>query len=84
MQSASAIEEVNLYRIDISIPITQRKLVGVKDGKVIYENRITVNQWESKTVMELKSYDRFDVLLGMDILSECNLIIAHGEFVLAI
>ncbi|MGI9257048.1 MAG: retroviral-like aspartic protease family protein [Salinispira sp.] len=74
MKSATAVVEVNQYQVGIFIPITKQTLVGLEQFKFGSPNTI---------VMEFQSSDKFDVIIGMDMLAECNLFLAHGEFVLS-
>ncbi len=85
IQTAGNPVEVNLYHVNISIPVEIRRPASEKDGQVIFEVDRVERHWFSQTVIEIvNSFQEFDVLLGMDIISQCNLFIGHGEFVLAI
>lgn len=78
MQSATHIIEANVYAIQLDIPITE--ILDQQDGKqpVIYEHRkhFKIEAMEAPNL----SNQGIDVLLGMDIISQCLFIVDGNQF----
>ena len=75
LMSASDIIETNLYKILFSIPITEKTVYGNK----INTNLAVLNPL-SLEVREFKKFaSSFDVLMGMDVISQCHLFFSKGK-----
>ncbi len=83
MKSTTGTSAVNQYQLGIFIPIEKQTPVGIIDGKINIQREIALLGSSSTVVMEFKAPDNFDVIIGMDMLSDCNLFVAHGEFFLS-
>lgn len=83
MQSATETIAVNQYQLGLFIPIETLIHVGTVGGEIQYQTQLTLFGSPNTLAMEFKADDRFDVLIGMDMLAACNLFIAHGEFFLS-
>jgi len=81
MQSASTETYVNQYRVDMFLPITERIPHATEHDNVDVAENVSVKYWASHTVIGLDN-DKFECLLGMDMLQTCNVILAHREFIL--
>ena len=84
MISATEKVSVNEYFVHLYIPIDHISPV-VKNNKVSgVQANLNLKAIQKLKVQEmLYSPSNFDVLLGMDVLDQCNFILAHGEFILA-
>ena len=73
---------VNKYYIDLFIPLSIRQPT-VKSGQPGFIENINLKGYPNLPVQEITIKPlNFDVLLGMDILSQCTLILTHGEYIL--
>lgn len=83
MASATHNVAVNQYQVGLFIPIKRLIQVPTAEGKVNYETHLSLFGSPKTVVMEFKTNDQFDVLIGMDMLAGCTFFVAHGEFYLS-
>ena len=79
--SVTEIKSVTEYDINLYIPIS--KIVPVVEESAEDKTLMSLHPYKSLRVTELHHGASFDVLLGMDILLQCNFILAHGEFIIS-
>ncbi len=84
MQSASNIVSVNNCHVDLYIPI-RKAIPLINEDKIVEEQQeLSLKRHHKLFVSEMPmTTDLFDLLLGMDVLTECTLIFTHGEYVIA-
>ena len=83
MQGATTTAPANRYVVGLFIPIEKATPVSVKEGKVNYQTQLSLFGSSKTLVTEFNAPDNFDVIIGMDMLSECILFVGHSEFSLS-
>ncbi len=80
IQSATQVTSVKRYEVHLIIPTEKITIISKNQIRLTPHAEPFMNHPVNEMPAELPN---FQVLLGMDILKDCNLIIAHGEFILS-
>lgn len=78
--SATEATSLNLYHVDIHIPITKSRGMLRAEGPAKHHTQTNILSGRGLEVTEIAQPKNFDVLLGMDVLAECSLFISAGRF----